>query len=548
MKKYIIVFALLSLFNSSFLYSKEVNKETAKKVAINFLEEHEIEINSLLISDPIVILKESISTCYVFKFDNGFIIISAYNSVYPILAYSFESPYKENDIAPAFAFWMNQLSSQIFKNIEIQASAPMNVAETWEKYLSGNFVASKTKDGVTPLLNTTWNQDLYYNSAFPEDSNFPSNHPYAGCVATAMGQIMKYYNWPKSGTGQNTIDSPYGELTANFGNTTYNWLEMETYLDSENPAVAELLYHNAIAVNSEFFTHGTGAWDDDIPLALIDHYNYEETAEFLWTNNYTAESWKTMIKNELNHGRPLIYGGIDLQDSVGHTFICDGYQDEDFFHFNWGWGGQYNGYYYLDSLMVGGYHFDFQHDVVIGIEPDIGIMELYPPENLLSEVIVRDVHLSWDQPPITGSLYLLGYNVFRNDLLLNKSILTSTNFTDFDAPPGTHKYSVNTTYIGDGNGRSTEIETFVSAIKEQSANLISVFPNPSNGKFCITSDQSLQNYFLSVCNLSGKEIMNIPIQKSFTEQAIDLSELNKGVYLLKIAFDNQLFIEKIIIN
>ncbi len=286
----------------------------------------------------------------------------------------------------------------------MDAKSPQNISKIWENYLSDNFVASRTKDGIAPLLYTTWNQDLYYNSAFPEDASFSSNHPYTGCVSTVMGQIMRYYNWPKTGTGQNTIESPYGELTAYFGNTTYDWIEMETYLDSENPAVAELLYHNAIAVNSEFYPQGTGAYDYNIPAALTDFFNYKETAEFLWTNNYISENWKTMIKDELNQGRPLVYGGVDTAQLVGHTFICDGYQDESFFHFNWGWGGQYNGYYYLDSLIVGPYHFDYQHDIVIGIEPDInGIVELYPPENLSSEVVVRDVNLSWDEPTITGS-------------------------------------------------------------------------------------------------------------------------------------------------
>jgi len=549
MKKYILVFVSLLLLNSSFLLSKEVNEETAKKVAISFLHDQKANINSMIITHPIAIQEKNISTCYIFKFENGFIIISADNSVFPILGYSFESTYKENDIIPAFSFWLKQLSRQIFKNIEMQAVAPANIAATWENYMSDNFVSSQTKSAVTPLINTAWNQDLYYNSAFPEDAGFSSNHPYTGCVATVMGQIMKYYNWPKTGTGQNTIDSPYGELTANFGNTTYDWAGMETYLDSENPAVAELLYHNAIAVNSEFYPEGTGAYDFNIPPALTDFFKYKETAEFLWTNNYTSENWKTMIKDELNQGRPLIYGGIDIQDSVGHTFICDGYQDESFFHFNWGWGGQHNGYYYLDSLIVGGYHFDYQHDVVIGIKPDIsGIMEVYPPENLSSEVEMRDVILTWQVPTITGTLELLGYNVYRNDSLLNQSILTLTTFTDFDSPPGNHTYKVNTSYIGDGNGRSTEIETFVSDVNEKINSPVSVFPNPTNGKSWISSKQPFQNSSVSVCNLSGMEIKKVPLLNALTEQTLELSELDKGVYILRFKIDGQIFTEKLIMN
>ncbi len=352
---------------------------------------------------------------------------------------------------------------------------------------------------------------------------------------------MKYYNWPKTGTGQNTINSPYGDLTASFGNTSYDWIGMESYLSNENSAVAELIYHGAIAVNSEFLPQGTGAYDYNIPPALINYFKFRETAQFIFRNSYFGD-WEQLIRDELVKGRPVVYGGIDFQQLVGHTFICDGYQDSSFFHFNWGWGGQYNGYYYIDSLIVGPYHFDYQHDVVIGIEPDIsGIVELYPPENLSSEVEMRDVSLSWDAPPIAGTLELLGYNVFRNDTLLNKSILSTTNFTDIDAPPGNHIYKVNTTYIGNGVGRSTEIETFVSAINDVLAGTLDIFPNPTNGKLWIKANRAFQNSEVSVCNLSGKEIMNIPFQHSFTEQAFDLSSLSKGVYFLRFTFDKQVF-------
>ncbi len=200
-------------------------------------------------------------------------------------------------------------------------------------------------------------------------------------------------------------------------------------------------------------------------------------------------------------------------------------------------------------MIVGPYHFDFQHDVVVGIKPDIsGIVEVYPPENLSSEVEMRDVTLLWDTPSITGSLVLLGYNVFRNDSLLNKSILTTNTFTDFDVPPGNQVYRVNTSYIGDGSGRSIEIETFVSNVKEQLINPISVFPNPTNGKSWISSKQPFQNSSVSVCNLSGKEIKKILLTNSLSKQTLELSEQEKGVYILRFKIDGQIFTEKLIMK
>ncbi len=124
MKKYILLFFVLSILFFPSVLGKEVTIEMAKTVAIKFLEERNLEFNSMLISNPIIVQKESISTYYTFKFENGFIIISADNSVFPVLGYSFESNFFENNIPPAFSFWMNQLSEQILFNIQMEAKAP----------------------------------------------------------------------------------------------------------------------------------------------------------------------------------------------------------------------------------------------------------------------------------------------------------------------------------------------------------------------------------------------------------------------------------------
>jgi hypothetical protein len=308
---------------------------------------------------------------------------------------------------------------------------------------------------------------------------------------------------------------------------------MENSLDKENEAVAQLIYHAAISVNSLFFPQGTGAYDIDIPPALIDNFRYNESAEFIFKHQY-AGNWEELIINELNQNRPLIYGAIDLDNSVGHTFVCDGYQDENYFHFNWGWGGQYNGYFYLDSLIVAGYHYDYQHDVVIGIRPDIsGIVELYPPESLIAEVDFHDVHLSWDPPSITGTLDLLGYQVFRNDTALNSSIVTVTSFTDENAPSGTHIYKVKSSYSGQGNGPATETEVYISGIDDNFRTHFQVYPNPNNGSFQVRMETLQFKTDLHIFDIQGRIVFQKEIAAGLAESTFTFNNFPEGIYLIQ---------------
>jgi len=537
-KRFFIIIPLL--FFGMVLLSKDISIENARTVAINFLDKKEYNIKMECFQNPMKIK----DLYYTFDLQPGYIIIAANDLVYPVLAYSLDNSIDVKHPPPAFSFWMKQFKNQIKNNTKPAGY----VSQAWEKYLSKDPFFGKSTEGINPLITSSWDQGIYYNSAFPLDSSFSSNHPYAGCVAVAMSQIMNYYNWPETGKGENTINSPYGDLTANFGNTTYNWIAMESYLDKENEAVAELIYHSAISVNSLFFPTGTGAYDFDIPHALIDNFRYSESTEFIFKHQYTGD-WEELIINELTHNRPLIYGGIDLENSVGHTFVCDGYQDESYFHFNWGWGGQYNGYYYLDSLIVAGYHYDYQHDVVIGIKPDIeGIVEIYPPENLIAEVDFHDVQLSWHPPSITGTLALLGYQVFRNDTLLTNSIITTTGFTDYNAPQGNHTYKVTTSYIGANNGPAVETEVFISDIEYTIAEQIKIYPNPNQGKFKIELGDLGQNFEMTLYNINGIILSQHNSTSGITNNKLSIDDLQAGVYLLKLVSTNQVFTSKVMVK
>ncbi len=537
---------LLVIVLSPQSFAEGISQKQARKVAITFLDQLDPEYQDVKIRPFSTEHFNGAALYYVFNLNKGFIIISADNSVFPVLGYSFEENYLSSQQPPAFESWMNSMEAQIKFNIENQSGPSKYLKSVWDNYLSGNPGINISKSEVEPMLLSRWNQGCFYNTALPVDSAGPCNHVYTGCVATALGQILKYYNYPAHGIGYHEINTSYGTLSADFENTNYSWKYMMYNVTEENPAVAELLYHCVVGVNSQIFPFGTGAYDIDARDALVDYFGYDENAQFLWRDSYSGD-WKEMLRTELDAGRPVIYGGVEESSSFGHTFICDGYQDTSFFHFNWGWGGQYNGYFYIDSLIAGGHHFDYHHDAIIGIEPDLpGIVELYGPENLQAEVIQNEVKLTWDAPTANSTLEQLGYNVYRNGELLNNVLITSTLYTDVDVPAGNHEYKVNSVFIGESNGPAMTVETYVSNIANKKSIPFQISPNPSAGFFQIHFDKAIHDeLFIELYDLTGKKVLTSA--ESLKSKIITVNTRQpSGIYMLRIQAESFDHSERII--
>lgn len=539
----LILFALV-------LNGKEVDKSRAQQVAMSFLYERAPEsINEIIISSDLLIEENGIPLFYIFNTNVGFIILSANDVIYPVLGYSFESQYTDLNLPPAFQSWMNHYKEQIEYSALKNCSSSENVREIWKKYESENVTKLDPKESVNPLIYTKWSQGCYYNGQFPEETNGPCGYLWTGCVATAMGQIMKYYNFPKNGTGSNTYYTSYGVQEADFGNTNYNWAEMSYHLSEDDYSVAELLYHSAISVNSILTPNGTGAYDFDARDALVDYFKYDESAAFLWRNDYSGD-WESLLRSELDLNRPVLYGGVDLSTQAGHTFVCDGYQDTTHFHFNWGWDGFYDGYYYVDSLVAGGNYFNYQHDAIVEIQPDIsGIIELYPPEELVAEVEGHSVELNWLASSIASSLELLGYNVFRNDTLVNIQIIDELSFTDTEVPSGSHNYKVRSVFIGNTNGPFDDTETYISSISEIGFVSFTMYPNPASDFLIIEfDDNQITRTEVRILDISGRLILQNSIPEFNDNRFEIMLEILSGIYLVEVKRDDSKTTRKLLIR
>ena len=234
---------------------------------------------------------------------------------------------------------------------------------------------------VEPLLkDITWNQTKPYNNCCPND--YPT-----GCVATAMGQVMYYYRYPEHGVGSNTYQWNGQQLTANFGTTTYQWSNMQDKLTANSSsaaqdAVATLLYHVGVSVNMNYgpaSEGGSGASPSYIAPALINHFGYDKGCHLRSREYFTKTEWEATVRNELDNGRPILYGGFTMSAS-GHSFVCDGYNQQGYYHINWGWDGLNNGYFLLSALDPKtkgtgggeeGQGFNYNQTMVIGIQKPV---------------------------------------------------------------------------------------------------------------------------------------------------------------------------------
>ena len=192
-----LIFIALIL-NSLISISAEVDKKTARRIAVNFYsEKSKVHPNQIFIGVEYFLTQESVVVAYVFNLDKGFIIIAGNDAVFPVLAYSFESSYTGSDMPLALNFWLENYKTQISSATLENKTAVNSIQDVWLRYSIENYTSKEVLSEVEPLIHTTWHQGCYYNSYFPEEPTAPCGHLWTGCVATAMAQVMKFYNFPK---------------------------------------------------------------------------------------------------------------------------------------------------------------------------------------------------------------------------------------------------------------------------------------------------------------------------------------------------------------
>ncbi|MBR5982409.1 MAG: InlB B-repeat-containing protein [Bacteroidales bacterium] len=384
--------ALLVLFTLP-IFAKHVDVETARNVAQTFWEQNLGKPTRATFSD--VTSQTEFTTFYIFNTDGGFVIVSADDIATPILGYSDEGNFDTANIPVNLQEWLQSYEQDINLGIANGVAASDEIATKWGKLISGTPVLSKQNGSVNALIQTKWNQGFPYNALCPYDDD-EDERTVTGCVATAMAQLMKYWNYPAQGNGTQTYThSKFGELSVDFGSTTYDWDNMlNSYSNSatqaQKDAVATLMYHCGVAVHMSYdvSSHGgsgavtVGPYNGTTEYALKNFFLYKNTLVGCYKSDYNDEDvWKNMIYTEIDASRPVIYTGRG--GGTGHCFICDGYDNNDQFHFNWGWGGSCDGFFALTSLNPGSGNigsgagtFNESQSAIFGIEPNAGLFAI----------------------------------------------------------------------------------------------------------------------------------------------------------------------------
>ncbi|MCR5822480.1 MAG: thiol protease/hemagglutinin PrtT [Bacteroidales bacterium] len=405
--KRIFVFVLLALVATVNVFAAHVDATRAARVAVSFWNTNRPDGVKAVESMTDVSYLVGQPNIYLFTPESGqgFILMSADDRVLPILGYSFVSPVCA-ELPTNAANWFTGLSRQIefiSSRTEMQTT---EVAAAWDMAENGHILPlmATIEHAVDPMLSTVWNQSPYYNDMCPFDETRGALSV-SGCTVTAMTQIMKFWNHPYSGVGSHSYNLHiYNEdngqsmdtlLSVDFSQATYDWDIMPRALNARSHrdlinAVALITYHAGVAVEMGYSASSSGAWvhayGDTNTIcaenALWRHFKYNRTTmqSYRRSSNQINDSiWQSIIDIELLAGRPVLYTGYDSAYSGGHAFVCDGADGNGMYDFNWGWGGHYNGWYYLSNLAPGNHgteignndngEFNHGQGITVGILP-----------------------------------------------------------------------------------------------------------------------------------------------------------------------------------
>lgn len=432
------------------LFANPVDKERADRVAKNAVIRFCAELHGIDTDLPVELTYMSpamdAKLLHIYQYRHGevegFIIISGDDMSDPVLAFSDEgAPNLSNSFEtnPAFCQQLKHYSNELTIARKAKASAPAHVTRKW-KMLEEEYVPSKGdmyNDRINKLLGgMKWGQGTPYNSLCPRKA-------ITGCVATAFGMIMNYWDYPEHGFGQHSYngeDNPaaypgwnYGELSADFEHTYYDWANMEDYAYINSPeevktAIGTLMFHIGVALDMRYGENASGCWslpeyaiydtslhlDPKIsaPYRIPKHFGYKFSYAGMRDSIGSDTLWMQMLYQSLADSMPIYYAGWERDSSddghsgtSGHGYILDGYfsdeVDSNLFHINWGWNGNNNGLFKLDAMTPSGYDFTQWHGAVIGLEPDTSYHGYDPaaipmPSMAMPKVYSRNGHIMAD--------------------------------------------------------------------------------------------------------------------------------------------------------
>ena len=493
---------------------------------------------------------------------SGFVIVSSNDLAFPVFGYSFENDFPTDNLPENLKEYLNLAAKQILNITNNNTS--LNYKQVWDNIENTSISKINFSNlNVAPLINLKWDQGVPYNNYCPPHPRGPGGRCVTGCVATAMAMVMKYHNYPIHGNDFKTFYW-YDWDTIDFENTYYRWNQMTIYATNQSAdAIAELMYHCGISVNMNYGPDGSSSYTFLVPYAMKHYFRYHPQIRYLSRNNFFDYEWDMLIRDELTLKRPVIYSG---SGTGGHAFVCDGFQDTCFYHFNWGWSGYANGYYYYNDLTPGNNDFSYGQAAVVYIMP---YFNNYCVENFEYTDTARAINdgsglsyywnntsCSWIIKPRNGKNIWLYFNSFNtepnNDILYiydgnNEQAPLLGAFSGYTLPPVINstgnslylKFVTNDTI--QGLGWDAYYSTTPLSIEENNDIPINIYPNPANEILFINLSRPPDK--VELLDLLGKRILSFDKINSITI-SINTSNIKNGMYYLKITYNDKIISKK----
>lgn len=404
MKKSVPLITITLLFFSLYVSAQAISQEMAKATAERFLWEQKhgnsegkvnvvwepIERTNVQVSHDTVQKKapaqqgqQPNSPYYVFNASDGkgFVIVSGDERALEILGYS-DAGYLSDETMPcAMRMLLDYYAEEIenLPSVEPFSNAGPTMARA---------KATASRQNVSPLLTCRWGQSSPYNGQCPISGN---RRCVVGCTATATSQVMYYWGHQKGYSNiSSTIIPAYTTLTLGLNceelpATNFDWSSMSNS-SSSDVAAAKLCRYVGQALKMDYGVNGSEAWGGDIAGVYRDYFGFDKHTRIIYRQDYNYSDFEDIIYKEIAEGRPIVMTGSYINNDgkswAGHMFVCDGYQvSNGYFHINWGWNGQDDGYFPLSALNSSlnswggsnttGNGFDIYLNCVIGIQPPV---------------------------------------------------------------------------------------------------------------------------------------------------------------------------------
>jgi len=401
-----------------------------------------------------------IPAMYAFNVEgNGFVVVSASDAVEPILAYSPEGYLDPETLNPAAKYMLDSYAKIISEVQNNDAKANAATSNLWKALEEHTFTCDLSKAGV--LIQTKWDQGdtlrPSYNTMCPTVNG---KYCYAGCVAVAMGQIIRFWRYPERGGNESSTIA-----VCSWNNTTVKYkfmVDSNKFVYDSMPntinhtsawnyrrAIGKLLFACGVTVKMGWGVSGSGAHSVDVPEAFYRWFKYSNNARYADRSSYSDANWIKILRSEIvDHQRPVYYSGYDGTDpnrrDAGHAWVIAGASaaDDTKFFINWGWGGSANGFYTLAPMSsiqtASGYKFNSGHGMVY---------QIYPKDLSIDEHAITTIAPAYPNP---ASNYIMIPVDLPNSAALGVYSMDGKMVDNIVVPAGTLEYRLDLQHYAPG--------------------------------------------------------------------------------------------------